>query len=350
MMMNTLKEHLQRYPKMQAQDIIKLCFQNEFGCEHLIHDQQKSLQRIIDESHSLSNQEIRVESIGNHLARLHFGQLTKIEAYTLHQLFVWTAHTYQGHTDRFIHKLRECQKWLNDEAIREEIDQYLNNEIKAVSHSDHYHEAYDPHYRVLRVDLAFCYPIFLKINQLLTSKETLMIAIDGKCGSGKTTLADLLNEIYQGNIFHMDDFFLQPYQRSSQRLEKPGENVDHERFLEEVLKPLSQKQDIIYQPFDCSKMQLSDQCETIPFQKVSLIEGTYSLHPDLIDYYDLKIVTTIDDKTQMERIIKRNGPDLAKKFEDLWIPLENNYFKQLDIFSKADIRCSTKNNHVDILP
>lgn len=350
MMIPTLKEHLQRYPQMQGQDIIKLTYQNEFGCEHMVSDSQKSLQRIIDESGELSKQKIRVEPIGNNLARLYFGQLTRIEAYTIHQLFVWTAHTYQGNTDAFIQKLQECKNWLNNPKISQEIDQYLSNGIQAVRHSSHYHEEYDPHYRVIRADLAFCYPLFLKINQLQSKKKTLLIAIDGKCGSGKTTLASLLNEVYQGNIFHMDDFFLQPHQRSAQRLSKPGENVDHERFLKEVLEPLSQQKEIIYQPFNCSIMQLSDQMTTIPFHAISFIEGTYSLHPDLIDYYDLKIVTTIDDETQMERILKRNGPDLAKKFEDIWIPLENNYFNQLDIFSKADILCSTKNNHVDILP
>ena len=218
-MIDTLKEHLQRYPQMQGQDIIKLCFQNEFGCEHMLHNQKKSLQRIIDESQSLSKQAIRVELIGNGFARLYFGHLTTDEAYTLHQLFAWTARTYQGNTDTFIHKLEECQQWLNDKVIHQEIDQYLKNGIYPISHSPRYHEEYDPHYRVIRADLAFCFPLFLKINQLHAEKETLLIAIDGKCGSGKTTLAGLLNEVYQGNVFHMDDFFLQPHQRSSKRLE-----------------------------------------------------------------------------------------------------------------------------------
>ena len=37
----------------------------------------------------------------------------------------------------------------------------------------------------------------------------------------------------------MDDFFLQPDQRTKERFESPGENVDHERFEEEILIPLS---------------------------------------------------------------------------------------------------------------
>ena len=47
-----------------------------------------------------------------------------------------------------------------------------------------------------------------QIDELLTQKETVIVAIDGKCTSGKTTLASKLAEIYDCNVFHMDDFFL----------------------------------------------------------------------------------------------------------------------------------------------
>ena len=32
----------------------------------------------------------------------------------------------------------------------------------------------------------------------------------------------------------MDDYFLQPYQRTEERLAEPGGNVDYERFKEEI--------------------------------------------------------------------------------------------------------------------
>ena len=48
------------------------------------------------------------------------------------------------------------------------------------------------------------------IQQLLCQKETVIVAIDGNCTSGKTTLANQLAANYDCNIFHMDDFFLRP--------------------------------------------------------------------------------------------------------------------------------------------
>ena len=53
-----------------------------------------------------------------------------------------------------------------------------------------------------------------QIDELLAAKNTVIVAIDGKCTSGKTTLASKLAEIYDCNVFHMDDFFLRPEQRT----------------------------------------------------------------------------------------------------------------------------------------
>ena len=69
-------------------------------------------------------------------------------------------------------------------------------------------------------------------------RKPLLIAIDGKCGSGKTTLGFYLKRQFDANLFHMDDFFLQDSQRTEERLAETGGNVDYERFREEVLKSL----------------------------------------------------------------------------------------------------------------
>ena len=50
--MNTI-EYLsiqrQKYPQMQCQDAIKAAFQAEWGCEHLIADEQSAYDRLKDE-------------------------------------------------------------------------------------------------------------------------------------------------------------------------------------------------------------------------------------------------------------------------------------------------------------
>ena len=96
-----------------------------------------------------------------------------------------------------------------------------------------------------------------QINSLLAQKNMVIVAIDGKCTSGKTTLAAQLAEVYDCNVFHMDDFFLRPEQRTPARFAEVGGNVDYERFREEVLLPLKSGKAFSYRPFDCSTFTLA---------------------------------------------------------------------------------------------
>jgi len=64
---------------------------------------------------------------------------------------------------------------------------------------------------------------------------------------------------------------------------------------------------------------------------LNIIEGAYSMHPLLADYYDLKVFLEVDPKTQRERILRRNGPELAERFFSTWIPMERRYFETMGI-------------------
>ena len=78
------------------------------------------------------------------------------------------------------------------------------------------------------------------LDELLKSRQHILVAIDGNCTAGKSTLASLLEKEYDCNVFHMDDFFLRPEQRTPDRFAQVGGNVDYERFFEEVLIPLKE--------------------------------------------------------------------------------------------------------------
>ena len=92
-----------------------------------------------------------------------------------------------------------------------------------------------------------------KIKAALPDKtdRPFLFALDGRCASGKTTLASALREAVGCGVIHMDDFFLRPEQRTEERLSQPGGNVDRERFLQEVLLPLKRGESFSYRPYDC---------------------------------------------------------------------------------------------------
>lgn len=163
-----------------------------------------------------------------------------------------------------------------------------------------------------------------RIDLLLEQKEQVIVAIDGNCTAGKTTLADQLAEIYDCNVFHVDDFFLRPEQRTPERYAEIGGNVDYERFNEEVLIPLRTGTSFSYRPFDCSTFTLSAPVTVTP-KKLNIIEGSYSHHPYFGNPYDLKIFLTVTLEIQRERVLQRPA-FLHKRFFEEWIPMENKYF------------------------
>ena len=166
-----------------------------------------------------------------------------------------------------------------------------------------------------------------QIDQLLAQKDFVTVAIDGQCTSGKTTLAAQLADIYDCNVFHMDDFFLRPEQRTAARFAEVGGNIDYERFYEEVLTPLQKGLPFSYRPFDCSTFTLAEPIQVSP-KKLNIIEGTYSHHPYFGEPYDLKFLLHVDEATQRQRILQRPA-FLHKRFFEEWIPMENRYFALL---------------------
>ena len=174
-----------------------------------------------------------------------------------------------------------------------------------------------------------------QIDWYLSKKERLIIAIDGPCTSGKSTLAAFLSNAYDCNIFHMDDFFLRPEQRTADRYAQAGGNVDYERFQEEILTPLLSGSEFTYRPFNCKSLSLSEPVQVQP-KKLNIIEGSYSMHPYFGNPYDLRVLLTVEPETQLLRI-KERPAFLQQRFINEWIPMENRYLEEFKIRKSADI-------------
>lgn len=173
------------------------------------------------------------------------------------------------------------------------------------------------------------------ITELYKEKKHVIIAIDGPSGAGKSTFAEHLSILFKGNIIHVDDFFLQLHQRTQERLDTPGGNFDRERLLKEVILPAKNKSDFSYRPYDCKKGELLTPVN-IQDKPITFIEGVYSCHPELWDYYDYRIFIKIDKETQLKRLEERN-PKLLERFISEWIPLEDKYFSTFNIPNKCDL-------------
>lgn len=183
----------------------------------------------------------------------------------------------------------------------------------------------------------FIYDVMQNAIQSLLSTETPWIAaIDGRCCAGKTTAAAILQQRLDCNVIHMDDFFLRPTQRTVKRLAEPGGNVDWERFQEEVLVPFALGKPFSYRPFDCYTMDFKAPVWIQPKQ-LTIVEGSYSCHPQLWDAYRLHIFLTVSPKEQLCRIQQRNGAMQVEAFKKRWIPLEERYFQAFSVAQRCEV-------------
>lgn len=173
-------------------------------------------------------------------------------------------------------------------------------------------------------------------------ERPVLIALDGRCGSGKTTLAVQLAEQFPGSaVFHTDDYYLPPAQRIRNWAETPCANMDLTRLREEVLVPAQAGAAVRSRAYSCREgAYLPEQC--VPPAPLYILEGSYSHHPILAGFYDLKVFVTCSKKEQARRLQAREG-ERYENFVRRWIPLEEAYFAQCRIEALADRLWDTTN-------
>lgn len=340
---NLLLSHFREYPSAQIEDIFKFLHQSAFGCGHMVSDEEGALEYIEKEKNSVScSSENKIEMLDGEFCRVHLTCLNKgMRAQTLARLFYLSSKCKSSGLGALQQKLRTARELVKEELLPfslEEFDTALNEwkgeGFCARHHSDAFRQAYSPSYRVISSKYARFVPLFERIDEI--KNQNAILAIEGGSAAGKSTLADILRDVYDCAVFHMDDFFLRSEQRTPERYAEIGGNIDRERFLSEVLLPLREGKTVEYRRFDCCEMKITAP-EKITPKRLNVVEGAYSMHPELEKYYDLSVFLDVDEDTQRARIEKRNSPALAKRFFSEWIPMERKYFLATSIKDRCDL-------------
>ncbi len=160
-----LTAHLQRYPRMQLEDIYKLLHQAAMGPEHAVADAEVARERLRAEVQQLGTgpAEPRVDAISpdGRLARVHLRAYMEAGGTIddLSSAFIDTANNYPPAPD----KLARFCGCLGDLAAaggipfgRDVVETYFGDlaarGYPAVHHSQTYRELYHPAYRVVAVE------------------------------------------------------------------------------------------------------------------------------------------------------------------------------------------------------
>lgn len=343
-----LTEQQARYPACETEDLIKALYQAAFGCGHFVENEEKARAWLHAEmTDAKDGAAPLLEAIGDRYARVHLGayRLCGAQEDTLARLFVLTSHEepdearkalFQAGLEEMIRLSGTGALALDVNVVRERVASYRAQGCPALHHSRRFNAQYRPMYRVVRRDWAQLLPLFARIDTLRREKGRVLVAIDGMCASGKTTLSQLLEAVYGTQALHMDDFFLQPHQRTPERFAQPGGNVDYERFSQEVLTPLRAGEAFDYRVYDCTTQTILPG-ERRGCGEVAIVEGAYSLHPALAEAYDLRVMLKINAQAQRERIRRRNGEEMLARFVNEWIPLENRYLDATHLEARCDM-------------
>ena len=176
----------------------------------------------------------------------------------------------------------------------------------------------------------------------LAQKPTkpLVLALDGRCGSGKTTLADGLTRQFPASIvLHTDDFYLPPAQRVRGWEKTPCANMDLIRLRDEALRPAYEGQPVLYRAYSC-RAGAYQPVQELAAPPLVILEGSYSHHPLLAGYETLQVFVTCSKEEQTRRLQAREGERYAN-FAARWIPLEEGYFAQYRIEKTTDLAVDT---------
>lgn len=180
------------------------------------------------------------------------------------------------------------------------------------------------------------------ISSLLSTHPSrpVLVALDGRCGSGKTMLAAQLAERFPDSaVFHTDDFYLPPADRVDGWEHIPCANIDLARLSREVLAPARAVDAVSYRAYSCREGAYLP-AKSITSKPLFLVEGSYSHHPLLVENYDLRVFVTCSKEEQARRLQAREG-ERYPNFVQRWIPLEEGYFVQHHIETRADLILDT---------
>lgn len=313
--------HKKKYPLMNDVDLYKLIYQGEFGTGHSIKNIHQAMAKLLNEIESINSniyqdlyEEISLNYVRVNLIPYKNHQL---DIYYLFDAFL-NSNNSESNNDTFITKLKLAN-----------LD---TKNIGAVHHSDDYYCYYYPHYRVInktyitdQMKLVQC------LNFINNFQGRSIIALEGKCGSGKTTLVKKLSQLIPITIINIDDFFLPPERKTITRLKEIGGNIDYEA-VHDMLSKLKSGALKSYQKYNCNTNKYEE--KLFNDNELIILEGVYSYHRYFRHLIDYLIFLDIDNFTQNERLKSRTN---YSRFIEEWIPLENTYYETENIKYFADV-------------
>ncbi len=163
---------------------------------------------------------------------------------------------------------------------------------------------------------------FTELARFLVKRQlggrALLVAIDGLGGSGKSTFAALLHSMLRGagmtavTTVEADGFVMNLREEDWRPIPSlPGKSapyrIDRDRLRRELLEPLRSGRSAHFLRRDWWDAERAE-VRTVPGRGIVLVEGTYTLHGRLRDFYDERIFLECPKELALERALARDIP------------------------------------------
>lgn len=174
-----------------------------------------------------------------------------------------------------------------------------------------------------------------------------LVALDGRSGAGKSSIAATIAQRLEGVAITADDFWVggsnDEWDTRSPR-EKSNLAIDWRRLRAEVLEPLFAGQVAAWHPFDWkSGHGLSPDVIHSEPRRLIVLDGAYSTRPELQDIIDLSILVEVpDDTDRRERLLSREGEEYMRDWHVRWGVAEDYYFSHVTPRSSFNVILSNK--------
>jgi uridine kinase len=186
-------------------------------------------------------------------------------------------------------------------------------------------------------------------------RSPLLIALDGRSGVGKSTIAAALAERLGATIVESDDFFAGGSD-AEWLARAPSERaewcIDWRRVRRDALEPLLAGHEARWHPFNFETGEgLSKQSVTRPPSAVIVLDGIYSARPELADLVDLAVLVEMrDDRARRARLLAREGAVFMSAWHPIWDAAEDHYFTVTRPPASFDLIVTSEERPVDAPP
>ena len=307
-----------KYPLSTELDIYKLIYQNNLLVGHLLKETD-ALSYLDNEILNITdfdyeNNKLLYEYISSDVVRVNI--ITFINSFSkdlLIDLFMKTS------------LIPTNEKKLLDDVNSFNLDNIYKKYLdKAPSHSEIYRNNYFPHYRIIASQLLSSDIRAKKFQKFIDNKRSRnvqIIALEGRCGSGKTTISKMLNDC---TIIELDDHF------------DGGSNPVNVEYITKLLTDLKNNGEVgksfTEKCFDCQTLKYYNKVKQI--SNIIVVEGVYGYLEVFRKYFDYLAFCVVSKDNQLDRLKQRsNYLDYINK----WIPREEKYFNSFDFITNADI-------------